>query len=183
MFKLPFILFTAVTLALPLSAHEHEEQLGNLVGDGLGLYYSDHAISGHVNGHLVFANPFDSEFGLKLSHRAGGKTYESDFKKGTKGFGGLIETEDAKGLKKTEILFTKVDAKAGVMEGMIGSTPFKVNVSATKMEGHHYVNPVFDVTLPSKTYSFRLNDGMACMGCSLKIVYVVLGMLSTTGTL
>lgn len=49
------------------------------------------------------------------------------------------------------------------------------------MAGHHFIDPRFGLTVDGKHYSFQLDKGMACMGCSLKILYVVLGMLDVTG--
>ncbi len=168
---------------LGLSAQAHEDQFGTLKGDGLELFYTDHSISGHVNEHLVFAAPLEKEFGIQLSHRANGQTYESSFKKSGSGFASdIVSVKDSKA-HKTVFTVTKVDAKQGTITGTLDQDAFTLTISAAKMDGNHYVDPTYDVRIGGKSYTFQLENGEACVGCSLKIAYVVLGMLRSTGTL
>ncbi len=165
--------------------HDHDHgQLGLLKGEHLGLFYSDHAISGHVKGSLVFAAPLEKEYGIRLEHRMEGVTLTSEFKKNGTAFSGRLTALNAKGEKtETEVVASKVSGKEGTIEGTVGATPFKVKVSSKTVEGNHYVDPTFEMTVGEKAYKFQLVGGSACIGCSLKITYVVLGMLRTTGAL
>lgn len=156
-------------------AHDHKAQLGEIKGDKVSLHYTDHAMAGQVNGRLVYAAPLSSEFGIKLIYRADGKEFSSDFKKVGASFTAKVN--------ETDFALTRVSAKEGIIEGVLGKDPFKIVLSAKSMEGNHYVNPQFDVTLPGKTYSFRLENGMACIGCATKISFVVLAMLRSSGAL
>ncbi len=163
-------------LYVATSALAHDpEQLGQFKGEHLGLFYSDHAISGHVKGRLVFATPLDTEFGIRVTHRANEKNVESVFKKEGKSLSGKIG--------KTEFALSRVSAKDGIIEGTLDKQPFKVVITSKTMEGNHYVNPLYDVQLKDRSYSFSLENGKACIGCSTKIVFVVLGMLRETGAL
>jgi len=165
--------------------HDHDHgQLGMLKGENLGLFYSDHAISGHVKGSLVFAAPLENEYGIKLEHRMEGATLTSEFKKNGSAFSGKLIQLNAKGEKsEIEVAATKVNGKEGSIDGFVGTTPFTVKISSKTMNGNHYVDPTFNVMIGSKAYSFQLVGGTACIGCALKITYVVLGMLHTTGAL
>lgn len=172
------------TLVCPTSWAHEPNQLGMLKGEGMALYYSDHALSGHIGGLLLFATPLENEFGIKLTHRSQAKDYESIFRKTGTNFSGRIENTNSQGEKTvTEVTILKVNAAEGLVEGTLNAVPFKLIVSSNKMEGHHYVDPNFDVTLGEKKYSFHLENGMACIGCVAKITYVTLGMLKSTGIL
>lgn len=177
------LLLTLTLFTFSASAHE-EDQLGMLKGENLSLYYTDHAMSGHINGQLVYATPFEKEFGIKLTHRTKGQDFQSEFKQTAGVFSGKIEGLTKAGAKsETEVKLTKVNGKEGWMEGTVANIPFKVQITSKTMEGHHFVNPEFDVTLPNGNYKFVLENGKACMGCATKIVFVVLGMLQSTESL
>ncbi len=173
----------ALALAPQLMAHEHGG-LGKITGENVDLFYSDHAISGHIKGKLLFATPLEKEFGIALSHWEQGKKFDTVFKKNGTALSGEIESLTEKGEKtNTKFAVSKISAKEGVIEGQLNGQAFKVKVSSDKMEEEHYINPLFQVNYLGKDYSFKLQDGMACIGCSLKISFVVLGMLSTAGAL
>ena len=170
-----------LSLSIPLFAHD-ENEMGSLQGDHLGLYYSNHAISGQVGGALVYATPTTGSFGITLMHRSRGKDFSSVFKMEGKGFIGTIQSLSAED-KATESKLTIESVKGGIISGHLDTDPFTVKVSADAMEDAHFVNPRFDVDVAGKAYRFDLQDGKACMGCITKIVYVVVGMLRSTGSL
>ena len=175
---LTFIAFSSLNL------FAHEDLLGQLVGDKLGLFYKDHTVSGHVNGQIIYATPVESGFGMRLVQRISGKDYVSEFKKTETGLQGeLIQINDKGTQRAIQFEMTTVSAKEGFMQGRIGDKPFTAQIRAKAMEGHHFVKPEFLIELPNKTYQFHLENGMACMGCATKLVYVVLGMLEATGAL
>ena len=179
--KLSTLLFIAFS---SLNLFAHEDLLGQLVGDKLGLFYKDHTVSGHINGQIIYATPVETGFGMRLVQRIGGKDYLSEFKKTETGLQGELVRIDEKGTQSAvQFEMTTVSAKDGVMLGRIGDKQFTAHIKANAMEGHHFVNPEFSIELPNKTYQFRLENGMACMGCATKLVYVVLGMLEATGAL
>jgi len=164
----------ALTFQSPALA-DQSDQLGKLVGEKIELFYTDHAISGHVDGKLVFATPFQKQFGIQLAYRVKGQDFKSEFVKGPQGFAAQVNGVD--------FAVTKVDGKNGVVEGRLGPDAFKLTVKANEMDGNHYVNPTFEVTLPKSTYTYRLENGSACISCVLKINFVVLSMLRVTGVL
>lgn len=171
------VLHTIAALLLfagPVSAHD-SDQMGRLTGDKISVHYCDHAMSGEINGKLIYASPLIAEYGVKLVHRSEGKDVESIFKNAQGKLGGEIQG--------TEIKFTKIVPKEGLVEGVLDATPFSVRISANAVEQGHYVDPRFDVTFPDRTYTFHLENGKACTGCAVKILYVVLGMLRTTQAL
>ena len=149
-------------------AHEHGK-LGTIQGEHLSLFYTDHAISGHVRGRLVYASPLEEEYGLRLRYRWEGADHESVFKKDGNDFRGNL------------LAITRANAKEGTIEGTLGKDAFIARITSDKMAGHHYVDPRFDVKEGERSYTFKLVNGEACMGCALKIVYAVLGMVRATG--
>lgn len=172
-------------LFVGLNAFAHDaDQMGQLKGDKLGLHYSDHAIAGQVNGHLVFATPLTDKYGIKLTHRAQGQDFVSEFTQKAGKFSSVIETVNDSGEKvATAFEVTKVNPQQGRIEGLLSGKAFIATITAKEVVSGHYVNPHVDVDVAGVKYSFDLENGLACMGCSLKIVYVVLGMLGATGAL
>lgn len=76
-----------------------------------------------------------------------------------------------------------VNPKEGAMAGSIDGVRFTAQIRSQSMQGNHYVDPEFEVSLNQVTYRFQLENGMTCMGCATKVVYVVLGVLKSTGAL
>ncbi len=182
-----FILYAALALNLSSYVHadDHVVQLGEIKGDHLGLFYSDHAFSGHVKETLTFATiPADGDSFLKLQYWIRGQHFESNLVREGKLTKAVLPYVDANDQPlQTEFVVTEINHTNASFSGTIGKKSFLAKVSAQKMEGQHFVDPRFDVTVDGKDYAFRLEKGMACMGCSLKILYVVLGMLEVTGAL
>jgi hypothetical protein len=162
--------------------HDHEHGLGHIVGENIDVAYTDHAFAGTIGGTLIFASPLEGEFGVKLVHRAAGKDYESSFRKVDNRFVGTVSTpSENNSLRETTFALTSVNAADGVIEGTLDNDSFIVLVKADEMEGNHYVNPTFIVSVGEKNFSFKLEGGEACIGCATKISFVVLSMLRTTG--
>jgi len=170
-----------LAVSLPSLAHD-TEQMGKVVGDKIELSYSDHAAAGQVNGHLVFASPLVGKYGIQLTHRTQGQDFVSSFTQVTGGYAGTIDTLNEAGDKTSvEVKITKVAPKLGRIEGTVAGKSFVTTVSAKEMQSGHFVNPNFLTEINGRKFEFNLENGLACMACSLKIVYVVLGMLGSTG--
>lgn len=159
--------------------------LGQFKGDKLGLFYKDHTLSGHINEQIVYATPLTEGFGLKLTQRINGKDFISEFKKTEMGLVGEVfrTVGSGKEVSSLKVELTSVKAKEGLIEGRVEDEPFTAQVRSQSMQGNHYVNPEFEITLNGRTYRFQLENGMACMGCATKIVYVIVGVLKATGAL
>lgn len=173
---LSFFFVALTTINFSLSAHD--STLGTLTGEHLLLNWSDHALSGHVGNTLVYAVPSEGEF--KLYHRTEGRNLSGALSSTNDGLSGKINSLDDKGkAKTTEVLITGA-AKDSLM-GTLDGDAFTLKVSSQTKNGGHYVDPSFEVTVSGKTYSFKMKDGQACLGCIGKISFVVLGMLRSIG--
>ncbi len=176
-------LFVFLTLTLSLTVFAHDpDQMGTLTGENLVLSASDHGFAGHIGGRLVFASPLEGKFGMLVRHRAFGKDFDTTFEQVGKGLQGEIQSvgRDGKSVS-AKVVITKASPKEGVIEGTLGADPFTVKISASAMDGHHYLNPQFDASVGSKTYQFKMDEGQSCLGCAIKTTFLVLGMLRVTG--
>lgn len=166
---------------LGASSHAHEGTFGTISGDKMTLYWSDHALSGHVGEHLIYGIPDSGEF--KLNHRAHAENFTAGMKSMKSGMGGkIVSKNDAGKAVETSVDMTKFDSK-GVIEGTVDKDKFTLAVSSKTMNGNHYVDPEFELTVGTKTYEFKMENGQACLGCVGKIAFVVVGMLRSTGML
>jgi hypothetical protein len=178
-----FSLGKLVVLSLVLfgvSAKAHEGTFGTISGEKMTLYWSDHALSGHVGDHLIYGIPDSSEF--KLNHRAHAENFSASMKSTKSGMGGKIASKDEAG-KAVETAVDMTKFAKGVIEGTVDKDKFTLSVSSKTMNGNHYVDPEFELTVGTKTYEFKMENGQACLGCVGKIAFVVVGMLRSTGTL
>ncbi len=167
----------------PAFADEPGES-GPVKGPGVELLWQDHNLTGRIGGIAISAASLEKEFGMTLVHRAGGREFRTELKKVGKRIGGTVESLDRHGkLVRKSIEITGADAASGKFSGILDGKAFNARVSAKSMNGHHFVAPVFDFQFASSAYQFRMDSGMACMGCAIKMSMVVLSMLSVTGSL
>jgi hypothetical protein len=172
-----------IALALPAFASEADET-GRLRGAHLDLLWKDHHLTGQVAGRTVAAEPLENEFGMRLTHRVNGREFSAVLNKTGNKIGGTVDSLDRSGKPvRTVIEIAGVDAAAGVVSGYLNRAPFKLQVSADQMSGHHFVAPRFVVQVGNKPYRFQMDGGQACMGCVVKISLVVLSMLGVGGAL
>ncbi len=180
---LGFLLFTALLATAPSVADEPGES-GRLKGQQLDIVWDNHTLTGQVGGLSMKAAPLEKEFGMQLVHRAHGKDFSAVLKQTGKRIGGTVESLDRLSRSvRAAIEITAVDPAKGLIQGTLNGSPFNVVVSATSMDGHHFVAPRFDVQTKTKRYTFAMEGGKACMGCAVKISMVVLAMLGVTGVL
>jgi hypothetical protein len=177
--------FAAAATVAPVAHADDHVGLGHLVGEHLNLVYADHTVSGAVGDLPLYATPLADEFGIKLVHRAGGQDFEATLRQTDGVLGTTVTTAAADGAapKEVAIKFTKVSGADGTVEGTLDADAFKVVITSDTMDGNHYVDPRFDVTVGETAYHFQLEGGSACIGCSTKITFVVLSMLRATGKL
>jgi hypothetical protein len=180
-------LFVAVAITSQIStlgfAHEGAT-VGEIRTEELKLTYIDHVLSGAIGSNPVYAYPLPDQFGLTINYHSGSEMISTEFKNSEYGLGGKFSRKDAEGkLVETSVSITKVDAKAAKIFGTVDADQFEVQISANEMNGHHFVNPHFKMLVGEKTYEFDLNNGQACMGCSTKLSYVIIGLLRVNGAL
>jgi hypothetical protein len=179
--------FAAVAVASQISmialAHEGAT-VGEIRTKELKLTYIDHVLSGSIGSNPVYAYPLPDQFGLTINYHIGSEMISTEFKNSEDGLGGKFSHKDTEGkLVETSVNITKVDAKEGKIFGTVDADHFEVQISANEMNGHHFVNPHFKISIGEKTYEFDLSEGQACMGCSTKLSYVIVGLLRVNGAL
>jgi hypothetical protein len=180
------LLSIALASLFAFSAIAHEDSMGIIKGEKFSIHYSQHAFAGQVNGHLVYATPLEGDFGVKLTSRIEGKEFQTTFKEDDNGVinAKLSTITKAGGAKETTFSITKIEAKQFQIIGQLDNDLFIVNVTSDKLVGgHHLANPVFNVRLGEKAFTFQLENGEACIMCSTKISFVVLTMLRATGAI
>lgn len=166
------------------AAADEDHGIAKITTQELDLTYIDHVLSGRVGDRPVYALPLADEFGMRLMHRAGGNDFETVFKKVGEEFTATVASISTDGAE-TETVFrvTSVSGATGEIKGFLNDKAFSVKISSDTMNGHHYVNPLFEIDVAGKPYSFVLQGGEACIGCSVKLTFAILSMLGTTGTL
>ena len=178
----PTILFIAATLgSSALAAEDHGA--ATLSGEHLNLVYVDHTIAGSIADHPLYASPLENGFGIRLTHRASEQDFQSVFTKdGDGSMRGELNSVDATGTKRATV-FTVTEAlpAEGIIRGTLDNDTFEITITSDGVVDHHFVNPVYNVNLSGKSYTYKLENGRACIGCSMKISYVVLGMLRVNG--
>ena len=173
--KLRNLKVLVVLLVFVSSAWADQNENGMLVGKGLRVLWHDHNLTGTVGQSQLVAQPLTTEFGLKMTHKTRGQVFQSIFKKQGNGLAGTVEGLDVKGEKATvKFVVTQMDPKRGIIVGTINSRPFTVKISSLKMNGHHYVEPTFQVILGQRNYQFQMQKGQACMGCAVRISFALI---------
>jgi hypothetical protein len=181
-----FVFVTATLTSLTTSSAalaSDDHGAATITGEHLNLVYVDHTVAGAVADHPVYASPLEKDFGIRLTHRANEQDFQSVFTKGADGLlKGELRTVNAAG-SETAALFTVTETlpAEGKIRGTLDGDVFEINITSDGMADNHFINPVYTVTMNSKIYNYKLENGKACIGCSLKISYVVLGMLRVTG--
>jgi hypothetical protein len=173
-------LITLFQASLALGHQDHG--FGHIVGEHLEVIYNEHTLSGSIAERPFFATPLEKAYGMRLFHRTGERTFESTFAKVGEVLSAEVATLNAlqtEGNVHFEI--TQIDPASGRITGKLDEDTFTIQLSAEEMNGHHYVNPRFDVESAGKLYSFQLENGQACLGCATKISFAILSMLRGAG--
>lgn len=154
-----------------------------LAGEHLKLVYVDHTLAGSIADHPLYASPIEKGFGIRLTHRASEQDFQSVFTKQSDGaMRGELNSVDSAGTNKAAV-FTITEAlpEEGKIRGTIDNDTFEITITSEGVVDNHFVNPLYTVAINGTTYTYKLENGKACIGCSVKISYVVLGMLRVNG--
>lgn len=76
---------------------------------------------------------------------------------------------------------TEILPSENTIRGTLNDDVFEITITSEGMVNNHFVNPTYTVDINGRKYSYKLDNGMACMSCSTKISYVVQGMLRING--
>ena len=156
--------------------------MGTFLGSGVDASYSDHTLAGRVGQVVFYASPLKGEFGTKLTFRAYGMDQEAFFRKSGEDFVGTLMLKNERGeLRPVVFKFDRMDRDEHKVYGSLNDIPFELHVRAKEMNGHHYVNPEFEVVTNGKSLSYRLENGDLCMGCVVKTSFVILSLLNLQG--
>jgi hypothetical protein len=178
----PALISVASLLGTATFASE-DHGAATLAGEHLKLVYVDHTLAGSIADHPLYASPVEKGFGIRLTHRASEQDFQSVFTKQPDGSTrGEVSSIDAHGTK-TAAVFTITEAlpDVGKIRGTLDQDNFEITITSEGVVDNHFVNPVYTVAINGKTYTYKLENGKACIGCSMKISYVVLGMLRVNG--
>ena len=176
----------ALVCLLPLGAQADEDHgIGKIVNDQMDLTYIDHVLTGRIGDRPVFGKPLADAFGLSLWHKAEGQEFATELvREGDQFVGGIESLNPQEEVVSADFIVTEVNGGEGRFRGSLAGRDFEVIISADEMEGHHYVDPTFDVLFADGgAYQFQLEGSQACMGCALKLSYAVLSMLHAYGAL
>ncbi|MEZ4750440.1 MAG: hypothetical protein R3B54_07375 [Bdellovibrionota bacterium] len=177
-------LLSVLFAAAPGLAEEHEHGVGRIQNESMDLYYIDHVLTGRIGNRPVFSKPLTDAFGATLWHRAEGQDFETVFKSENDVLSGPVRSLQGQNKIESRFTISEINAQQGLVKGAIDETVFTVQVTAEKMQGHHYVDPHFRVELNSgKIIEFSLEGGQACIGCVTRLSYAILSMLHATGNL
>lgn len=179
-----FILVLALTqVSNGFADGDEDHGIGRIITKDLNLTYIDHVLTGRIANRPVVAKPLTTEFGIQLAHRAHHKAFNTVFKKR-----GNLLAGDVKSLSPTKksidttLAITQVIPEKGYIRGQIADRQFAVTVTSDSVEGHHFVEPRFQIVFSSgQTYSFDIKGGKACMGCAVKLTYAIISMLYAAG--
>ena len=94
--------------------------------------------------------------------------------------GNISSSDQAHNKKQTQLKLIKVDHKNEEIHLLINSEPVVVQITADSKKGHHFVNPHYELNYKGENISFRLENGMACYGCSINLIFMILGLISTS---
>lgn len=179
--KMAFIASTLFIANQAVASEDHGAAV--VTGEHLNLVYVDHTLAGSIADHPLYASPLDTGFGIHLTHRADETDFHSTFTKQDNGsLRGEIESVDSTGTKSLAVFaITEILPSENKIRGTLDDDVFEITITSEGMVNNHFVNPTYTVDVNGKKYSYKLDNGMACMGCSTKISYVVLGMLRING--
>ena len=184
-FVMRTFLITTCLLLNSLSLANSHNNIGKIKNQDLDLTYIDHVLTGRIGDRPVLARPLEKEFGVYMWHRANGQNFETRFKSSNSTLKGDIISVNNKGKSiKKEFTITSTSRETGSITGKVGEKTFLVEVTSETMNGHHYVNPQFLITIDNKEeYEFNLESSQACMGCIIKISYSIISMLYSYGAI
>ena len=160
------------------SASDEDHGIGRIVTQELDLFYIDHVLTGKIGDRPVFAKPIKGG-GLFLWHKAEGQEFETALNNqdgSLKASVGSLTTK-ARNYNKN-FTIKNISKDAGTIRGTHGKREFTVTVTSDTMEGHHYVNPHFQIEFEDGgNYDFTLEGSSACMGCATKLSFAIISML------
>ena len=177
------ILLVGLALASTLGFASDDHGIGKISTEELDLSYIDHVLTGRIGDRPVFAKPLKDGFGLYLWHRAKGKDFETTLKALDGTIQGDVRSIDLNGKEiKESFQITEYSVKDGALFGRVGEQDFAVQVSSEVMNGHHYIDPHFVISIDGRDqYEFDLKNSQACMGCIIKLSYAIIAMLYSYG--
>ena len=176
-------LVSAISMFATGALASEDHGAATLTGEHLKLVYVDHTLAGSIADRPLYASPLEKGFGIRLLHRASEQDFTSVFTKQADGATrGEVSSIDSAGTK-TAAVFTITEAlpEEGKIRGTLDNDSFEITITSEGVVDHHFVNPLYTVAINGKTYRYKLENGKACIGCSMKISYVVLGMLRVNG--
>ncbi len=175
--KLTTWFFLSFLYSTQLMASDRDHKMTRILGEGINLAFHDHGISGSVNDLLVFGSQFTERFGSQVTYRhKRGVEQQVTFEKVGEMFQGTFTGTPPTGeALRIKMVLNRVDHKHQQIHLTVNSEPVVVTIESPEKQGHHFINPTYTLEFQGKTLSFGIEDGAACYGCSINLVFMILG--------
>jgi hypothetical protein len=163
-----------MTLATSTASLADDHPIGKITSHGMDLIWSDHTLTGTIDGVAIFADNLPNEFGTRLLAHIGGQTFEGIFKGDSGVMQGSLTTQRDNQQVNSTFTVTDIDGATATISGKIDDDEFTITMSSNQMNGHHFVNPLYTLNIGAEQYQFRMDNGEVCLGCTSKIAFVIL---------
>lgn len=144
----------------------------------IDLKFYDHAISGSIKDFVVFGNKdgASSELLMKKDGQLIRATFSRNTDSGTTG-GTITHQVDGQD-HVTTLTFVSASAANNTLSIKVNDEVVTLKIESDGMDGNHYVNPRYTGTYKGETVTWKIENGAACMGCSVHVAFWILGALA-----
>jgi len=173
-----FVSALALTLA-PVSLAEGDHLLTPVTGTHqIDLKYYDHAISGSIKDFVVFGHKDGPTSELHM--KRDGQLIKATFGRSTDGrpMGGTITHAVDGQVHTTTLTFVGADTTNNTFAIKVNDEVVTLTITNEGMDGNHHINPRYTGTYMGETVEWKIENGSACLGCSVHIAFWILGALA-----
>lgn len=173
-----FLLVSAL-LGASTTALSHSETMTRITGKGISLSTINHSFSGNIGNRLVLGFKKHQAFESQLQIIENDKQTQASFKENenTGVFEGVLSLQDGHQYENHRIQYSHYDKESSELVFLFDGKKRHIAITSEGFEGHHFLNPEYHLSYQGKDYSFKLEEGSACLGYSIHLISMIFPLL------
>ncbi len=173
--KVTALLVSSLMTLVFAQAQAGEHGLTSIKGTNIDLKMVNHGIAGSIRDFIIMGKMNEEDFSSELKIWRDGKMIDARFYRNEQRIGGIIHHTTKDESFTTIIELDRVEPESNLIVVRVNNKEIPVQIEAASFENNHFKNPTYTADLGNEKVSFSIENGEACYGYSVHLIFMILG--------